>query len=138
MRAIRWSLCVVALGSAVTLAACGPRNISALGNPGDFCTERSSCTDGSDCRQTDDGFRCVGGQSEKAPAPTPARSDDIAVDDTLDSGHFAVEAGGEEGDAGLEPMPEEPSGEASAGDELADAGEPQEYLPPSRRRRGRR
>jgi hypothetical protein len=132
--AIRSALCAVATVVVVLVAAaCGPRNLSALGNPGDFCTESSACTDGSDCRQTEDGFRCVGGQAEKAPA---ARDEPVTIiEDDAGPGHFAVEDGAE---PNVEPPPEVATDDASADAEPAQGDEPQEYLPPSRRRRGRR
>lgn len=134
--AMRWAPRAAAtVVVALVVAACGPRHLSALGNPGDLCTESSACTDGSDCRQTEEGFRCVGGQAEKAPAPP--RSDEHAtlVDEDSSTGHFAVEDGAE---PNVEPAPEEPAEAASAGEGTAEGGATQEYLPPSRRRRGGR
>jgi hypothetical protein len=42
------------------LFSCGGHHLSALGNPGDLCTERTACTEGTECRITELGFRCVG------------------------------------------------------------------------------
>lgn len=55
--AVGLALSVLALS---LLAACGPRQLSALGNPGDLCTERTACAEGTECRITEEGYRCVG------------------------------------------------------------------------------
>jgi len=128
MESVQWLLaCAVAIVlGAMIVPSCGPRHLSALGNPGDFCTERSSCTDGSECRQTDDGYRCVGGPND----PSPIRSSDVSDvgDEEPTTGTFSVESGGEE-DGGTTETDEESSNDEGSNDE---------YLPPSRRRRGHR
>ena len=67
----------------LVLNACGPRHLSALGNHGDLCTERTACVDGTDCRITEAGYRCVGrdgrvpsSERESSSGFTPATEDD--------------------------------------------------------------
>lgn len=122
MGAIRWlTLTLVALAVALWTAACGPQHLSALGNPGDYCTESTACTDGSTCRETDDGFRCVGGPDESR------RFEEEEEDEEGPSA--TVEAGNEEDDEEFD------EGEEMDVEEESDSED--RYLPPSRRRRGR-
>jgi len=61
------------LMSVVVLASCGPRLVSALGNPAEACPE------GSQCLELEDGFRCVaatddeGGSAGTAAPRAPVR-----------------------------------------------------------------
>lgn len=124
------------LGAVLFLAAsaCGPPNLSALGNPGDYCTERTACTDGTDCRPTDDGYRCMGSAEADRERTKAKRSNQPAEHEPL------IEDGGEH----LGPMPErgsktqpDESGDIDFSEDGAEEGEPG-YVPPSRRRRGGR
>ena len=71
MRALLLS---VAVAAAVALVGCGPAHLSALGNPGDLCTERTACTEGTSCRITELGYRCVlaDGSIPDQPSGIPA------------------------------------------------------------------
>ncbi len=60
----------LAAGLSGLLAACGPAHLSALGNPGDLCTESTACVEGTECRITEQGYRCVG-RDGRVPEPRP-------------------------------------------------------------------
>jgi hypothetical protein len=135
------TLVFAVLGAAIGLVsiACGPRNLSALGNPGDFCTERTACTDGTVCRPADDGYRCMGNAEAEDEITRSKASSSEPEPDPI------VEDGGEK----LGPLPETGSPERpdESGDidftdredeeaEEEEEEEPQKgYVPPSRRRR---
>lgn len=132
MASYKWSFafCATCAAFGVIVPGCGPRNLSALGNPGDFCTEQTSCTDGSSCRQVDDGYRCVGGPHDRSSTPNaPA----VEEDEEPETGSSVATAEGEVGDEG-EVMDFDSSSEDAGSAESGD----DQYLPPSRRRRGRR
>lgn len=61
---------VLAIVVTASLAACGPAHLSALGNPGDLCTESTACVEGTECRITEQGYRCVG-RDGRVPEPRP-------------------------------------------------------------------
>lgn len=119
---------LLGLIAALALIACGPRHLSVLGNPGDYCTERTACTDGTTCRETEDGYRCMGtaeaDRATKARNAPPTEEDNFTVDD----------------DENLGPLPEQESPPQEEGPGEMDFGEEEgedRYVPPSRRRRGR-
>ena len=121
-----WVRLVFFCGLLVSPMGCGPAHLSALGNPGDLCTEETACTEGTRCLLTDDGYRCVerGASSRSSSGSSEAR-------DRRDHGFSAVESSETSGDG-------EGSEESEA--ESSDDSDTQPYVPPSRRRRrgGRR
>ncbi len=114
----------------MALTSCGPRHLSALGNPGDFCTEASSCTDGTSCRPTEDGYRCVGNDEaersrSKARRPVKRPRELVIEDDEENLGPSSDEEDEEEDTSSFDFSEEEDEAEDDPG-----------YVPPSRRRRG--
>jgi hypothetical protein len=129
MSASRCTTLFALLYGAASGVGCGPAHLSALGNPGDYCTESTACTDGSECRQAEDGFRCV-----ERGAPPP-RSSDSRPGPTGDLG----DEGAPVGDVGVDPRQDEALAAGAGGAEEADAApapDDEGYVPPSRRRRG--
>ena len=76
------------------LTGCGPRHLSALGNPGDLCTERTACVEGTGCRITEAGYRCVGPDG-RMPESSSGFSPD-GDDEGEGAAGPAVESGGGE------------------------------------------
>jgi hypothetical protein len=135
----RLSGAVAVLIAICALASCGPQNLSALGNPGDYCTEDSSCGDGTSCRPVEDGFRCMGSEEADRAARSrrsspPEAPEPVGSDPGEDLGPSRVppidveDSGGDDGQSmefdGQSPDDEEPPAE--------------NYVPPSRRRPGGR
>ncbi len=131
MSASRYEIALLAvLSLPLFVLACGPTQLSALGNPGDYCTESTACTDGSSCQQTDDGYRCVDrgsssaraiereGNSPSKSARRPERDEDAAENATDDESDGERDFADDEDDE--------------------DGGDGEAYVPPSRRRRGGR
>lgn len=130
-----FAFCATCAAFAVVLPCCGPRHLSALGNPGDFCTEQSSCTDGSDCRPTHDGYRCVGGPHDTSATPSPAADEE---DEEPEPQPQATTAQPSEAQANGEVMAFDESGDERDEESAEESeGGDDEYLPPSRRRRRR-
>ncbi len=119
-------LCVFAV-------ACGPQHLSALGNPGDYCTESSACTDGTQCRATDDGYRCVGAERENTSA-APARRQ---VEESIDDDGPGPAVGTDESVNSDDEIFQVENDEVMDFDDEEEPGA-EEYAPPSRRRRGSR
>jgi hypothetical protein len=77
---------MVVVAAVAVLASCGPAHLSALGNPGDLCTEETACVEGTQCRITELGYRCVGRDGrlpdsvtsggDDEPGPGDGRRDD--------------------------------------------------------------
>lgn len=96
------SVALVAAGLCLALAACGPRHLSALGNPGDLCTERSSCVEGSECRITETGYRCVE-RGGRPPSPERETSRESSSGFTPATGDEEPASGGPSADDDSDP-----------------------------------
>lgn len=123
---------VVVAAAMLLLSSCGPRHLSALGNPGDFCTEESSCTDGTTCRATSDGYRCVGNDEAERSRTKAMRSMESPRQPII-----------EDDDENLQPTPQsgrDVEEDDTSSFDFSEEGDEEEeddgYVPPSRRRRG--